>query len=100
MDKNNIVFVTLQYPEAALIKSLLTAHDIEVIMYDESISRMHGLYAPAVGGIKLVVPDEEIERARDILKEYRSKEGQDPFCGYNSSLIVPDDLPNDDDINE
>ena len=76
MAKGNVVFTSYVYAEAALIKSLLEANGISVFMYDENTARLNPFYSSAIGGIKLMVPDEEVEKARDVLNEYREKEGQ------------------------
>lgn len=78
MDKNNIVFTTLDLMEANLVKSLLEANEIVVFMYDENILSINPLYSSAIGGIKLVVPDHQIERAIEIINEYMGREGEDP----------------------
>jgi len=42
---------------------------------------MDPFYSRAIGGIKLLVSDEQLEKAKEILKEYRGKEVQDPSIG-------------------
>ena len=81
MDKSNTVFTSFVYAEAALIKSLLEASGIAVFMYDENTARLNPFYSSAIGGIKLMVPDEQVEKARDVLEEYRAKEGQEADWG-------------------
>ena len=81
MDRNNIVFTTFVYTEAVLVKSLLDANGIDVFMHDENLTRMYPFTSPAVGGIKLAVPDEQVAKAKDILREYRESEGQEPDWG-------------------
>lgn len=81
MKQKNIVFKTLNLIEAKLIKSVLEGSGIDVYVYDENISMMEPFYSRAVGGIKLLVSDEQLEKAKEILKEYRGKEGQDPSVG-------------------
>jgi len=78
MGENNIVFTTFVYAEAALTKSLLEANGIDVFMHDETLTRMYPFTSAAVGGIKLAVPDEQVEKAKDVLLEYRGSEGQEP----------------------
>lgn len=95
MDSKNVVFKTLSFMEATLIKSLLEGNGIDVYLYDENISRLNPFYSSAVGGIKLLVPDDQVEKARETLREYRGKEGQDPSVGKNASFGL--DLTGSDD---
>jgi hypothetical protein len=84
MNQNNIVFTSLNIMEANLVKSLLESNNIQVFVIDENISRINPFYTSAVGGIKLVVPDNQIQMAQEVLDEYRKKEGQDPNYGSSS----------------
>ena len=84
MNQNNIVFTTLNSMEAYLVKSLLESNNIRVFMLNENISRINPFYTTAVGGIKLTVPDNQIQMAQEILVEYRQKEGENPNYGSGS----------------
>jgi hypothetical protein len=42
-------------------------------MYDENTARLNPFSCSAIGGIKLMVPDEGAEKARDVLNEYRER---------------------------
>jgi hypothetical protein len=77
MERDNIVFQTLDLMEATLMKSVLEASGIEVYLVDENISRLKPIYSWAIGGIKLIVPDNQINRAREVIREYRSKQSDD-----------------------
>ena len=81
MNRDNIVFSTLDLMEATLMKSLLEANGIDVFLIDENISRLKPIYSWAVGGVKLSVPDDQIERAHEIMREYESNVGKDPEGG-------------------
>ena len=98
MDRSNVVFRTLSFMEATLVKSLLEGSGIEVYLFDENISRLNPFYSSAVGGIQLLVPDDQLEKARETLREYREKEGQDPSVGRNASIGL--DLTGSDDGEE
>jgi hypothetical protein len=56
VDKRNVVFTTFVYAEAALVKSLLDAHGIEVFLHDENLTRMYPFYSTAVGGSSWLFP--------------------------------------------
>ena len=93
MGRDNIVFTTFVYAEAVLVKSLLEANGIDVFMHDENLTRMYPFYSAAVGGIKLAVPDEQVEKAQDVLREYRGSEGQEPDWG--SARVIDYDIYED-----
>jgi len=67
--------------EANLVKGLLESNDIKVFIIDENVSRINPAYNLAIGGIKLVVPASNIEIAKEILREYLAKAGQNPEAG-------------------
>ena len=74
MNSDNVVFQTLDFMEATMIRSLLEGSGVEVHVYDENISRLNPIYSHVVGGIKLLVPDEQVEWAQEILIEYAKGE--------------------------
>ena len=76
MDRNNVVFTTFVYAEAVLIKSLLEANGVTVFLFDENTARLNPIYSSDIGGIKLMVPHEQVGKAREVLLEYRETEGQ------------------------
>ena len=98
MDKDNVVFTSFVYAEAALVKSLLEASGIKVFMYDENTARLNPFYSSAIGGIKLMVPDEDVDRAREVLQEYREKEGQETERGKTRAVDI--DLFDDEKADE
>lgn len=53
--------------EAHMDKGLLEAEGIKCIIFDEGIVQANPLLSNAVGGIKLLVHNTEVERAREIL---------------------------------
>jgi hypothetical protein len=88
MNKENIVFTTSNVMEANFVKSLLEAHDIEVFLFDENLSRIQPLYTHAIGGVKLAVPSVHVSEAREVLAEYLAKEGK----GGSSGRLSPFDF--------
>lgn len=85
--------------EAYLIKSLLESNEIDVFMLDENISRINPFYSHVVGGIKLAVPDHQITKANEILKEYRGREGQDPNWGMSTPFNITQTNDSENDNN-
>ena len=61
---------TYQYSsEAIIIKGKLESEGIEVFMRDNNTVDANPLYSNAVGGIKLFVKEEDLEKAQLILSE-------------------------------
>ncbi len=55
-------------PEAHIAKASLEAAEIPVFITDEHTINMQWLYANAIGGIRLLVPSDYADEAREILK--------------------------------
>ncbi|MGP0565663.1 MULTISPECIES: putative signal transducing protein [unclassified Nitrospina] len=53
--------------EAHLAKARLEAEGIPVFIADEHLLSINWLYTPAVGGIKVQVPEDWVDAAKDIL---------------------------------
>ncbi len=69
-----ITLRTFQYPlEITLLKSMLEDSGIPVFVKDEFTILMNPLYSNAIGGIKLQVLEEDIEKATEVLKDYESE---------------------------
>lgn len=65
-----IKIVELNTPsEAYMAKSLLESAEINVILKDENTSQVFGMFNPLIGGIKLIVSQENEAQAIEILKE-------------------------------
>ncbi len=61
------------HAEALLARTRLESSGIECFLKDEHLNRIHALAAPAIGGIKLQVPDADAAQARDILENWPSR---------------------------
>jgi putative signal transducing protein len=55
--------------EAMIAKSMLDSAGIECFLGDENLVRLDWFYSNLVGGIKLMVRDEDADTARKLLKE-------------------------------
>jgi hypothetical protein len=65
-----ITIKTFTYPtEVAVLRSRLESEGIECFVQDELITQINPFYSNAVGGVKLQVRKEDVERAMEILKE-------------------------------
>jgi len=56
-------------PEAMLAKSMLDSAGIESFLGDENLVRLDWFYSNLVGGIKLMVREEDAETARTLLEK-------------------------------
>lgn len=56
-------------PEALVAKSMLDSAGIESFLTDENLVRMDWFYSNLVGGIKLMVREEDAETARKVLEQ-------------------------------
>lgn len=84
--------------EADIAQSHLQAIGIEAHVFTENIVQMNWLYSNAVGGIRLLVPEEQLLEARKILEEVESQtedsyktEEEDypcPKCGSAHTLYI------------
>jgi len=81
---NNIVFTTANNIEAGIVRGVLESHGIEVHVFDENIGRMQPFFNLAIGGIKLVVPDQQLKEAREILKIYSKSQNGEILTGQLS----------------
>lgn len=55
--------------DAYMAKSLLESEDIQVFLKDEMTAQVFSLFNNMIGGVKLLVPEEQAEQAIQILKE-------------------------------
>lgn len=59
--------------EAHLFRSFLESEGVAAYVYDEYTPQIHWLYTHAVGGIRVVVAAENLERAGDLYAEYSER---------------------------
>lgn len=88
--------------EAHLARSRLEAEGIPVFIADEHLLSINWLYTPAVGGIKVRVPEDWEEAARQILTTDHQDEIAEidtepplacPHCGgQNATMVLGDPL--------
>jgi hypothetical protein len=88
-------------PEALLVQGKLESEGIEAILADDNVVRMDWFWANAMGGVKLKVASEDVERAIEVLNEaipetLTDESGEDyvqPACPKCGSLDVTFDAP-------
>lgn len=63
------VLLTFTYPhEAHLAKGYLESEGIETIIQDELTAQVNNFYSNAIGGVKLLVRNGDLERGVEVLK--------------------------------
>lgn len=76
--ERKVVFSTMNAMEANLAKGLLESHGIDVYVQDEVFSRLNPFLSPGMGGLKLTVPEHQVEDAMILLEEYGGEDNSDP----------------------
>lgn len=81
-----IAFKSSNWVEAQLVAGLLESNGLKVLVLDANLTGVDPLYAIALGGIKVVVPDQQLAAAREILEAFRGAGGLDPRSGSVSGF--------------
>ncbi|MDR2886100.1 MAG: DUF2007 domain-containing protein [Rikenellaceae bacterium] len=69
-DTDFVTLMTFTYPhEVALIRGYLEAEGIDVFVKDEMTAQVHNFYSNAIGGIKLQVPQAQLDHAVEIVRD-------------------------------
>jgi len=97
MIDNYTILTTFPYStEAQITKSKLEDEGISVMLLDEKTVDSDPLISQAIGGVKLLVSDNDLEKAIIIFNEIRPYELDDdgnplfcPSCNSNHILIAP-----------
>ena len=97
MNKEYTILTVFQYStEAHLVRSKLSSEGIRTMMMDEKTIDTDPLISQAIGGVKLLIHNEDLEKAVLIYNEIRTYEkdekGEDLFCvscNSNQILIAP-----------
>ncbi|MBA3534925.1 MAG: DUF2007 domain-containing protein [Ardenticatenales bacterium] len=64
-----VVYTANTPMEAEVIRGLLESNGITVLLHGEAASHIYGLTMGQLGGIQVLVRDEEAEAARELLQE-------------------------------
>jgi DNA-directed RNA polymerase subunit M/transcription elongation factor TFIIS len=71
----------LERTEAEVAVALLRAEGVPVHLADEEMTRLAWLYSIALGGTRLMVPDDRLEEARALLTDLSSQDADAPQPG-------------------
>lgn len=63
------VFTAAGYLESEMIKGFLQAQEIEVWLNQESVGRTLGLSGGPLGEVDVLVPEQQVDRAQEVLRE-------------------------------
>ncbi|WP_431166913.1 DUF2007 domain-containing protein [Tenacibaculum halocynthiae] len=95
-DDYTILTVFEYSTEAQLIKSKLDSEGIRTMLMDEKTVDSDPLISQAIGGVKLLVHNEDLERGLSIYNEIRDyekdKDGKEihcPKCNSSRILVAP-----------
>jgi hypothetical protein len=69
------VYRTFSPADAQLIRSLLEASDIPAMVADETSSLSMEGYSMSTGGVRVQVPEEQVENAREIIESKSDASG-------------------------
>lgn len=81
-----IAFTSSNWVEAQLVAGLLESNGLKVLVLDANLAGVDPLYANAIGRIKVVVPDQQLATAIEILEAFRGGGGLDPRSGSLSGF--------------
>lgn len=74
-ESNFSVLTVIDNPlEADIIKSLMQSQGIECYLFDENILKQNPLYTTAIGGVKLMVASQNIDKAKKLFEDYNKGE--------------------------
>jgi hypothetical protein len=59
--------------EADVAAGLLESCGVDCFLCDENMHRVHPLATEITGGVRLQVPEQDIELAKELLKEYKPR---------------------------
>ncbi len=97
MNNDYIILTVFEYStEAHVVKSKLESEGIRTMLMDEKTIDSDPLLSQAIGGVKLLVHKEDLDKAMQIYNSVRKyekdEEGNDlhcPSCNSNQILVAP-----------
>ncbi len=103
MEDQLVTVETYQFlPQAQFAKLQLEGSGIRVFLADAEVVNMDWLLGNAIGNIKLQVPGDQVERARNLLEEMRDKaserwedEDDEEVGPYTECLVCGAEIPED-----
>lgn len=59
--------------DAYLFRAFLESEGIGAHVFDENFSQLCWYYTQAIGGVRVVVPHNDLERASDLFRDYQAR---------------------------
>jgi len=72
------VYVTSGLLQAEIIKGKLETNDIPVLLQYESLGPVMGLTVDGLGQVRVLVPEDKVEIARDLLQDIEDSDDTQP----------------------
>ncbi len=69
----------LDLPDAHVARALLDSHGIPVFLFDDRLGGTNWFFLPALGGVRLMVPDDHLDVAGGLI------------CDLSKKIDVPED---------
>jgi hypothetical protein len=89
------IFQTMHQDEALVVKSMLESAGLHAEIAGEQILAVYPIFFPEAGGIRISVPDEEIEDALSVIDDYRAnREAGDRAEEESEGESEKDEKPN------
>lgn len=89
MENDYCLVARLMVPiDAHVVRSCLAAAGIDAVVADDQHAQMHSLSIAALGGVRVLVPSQDVPLAQEILAAYE-----------RGDLALPDDVDVGVDIN-
>lgn len=89
-----ITFKTFDNPiDAHILKAKLESEEIVCFIFDEHTIGINPLYSNALGGVKLKINEEDLEKATEIVRElnetpYTREDGKELVCPKCGSIHI------------
>lgn len=79
--------------EADMLKAFLEAQGLKVFLSQESVGRTLGLSAGTLGKVIVMVPEEQVDEAKELLTAIEEGDFDNP--DYNENTIFTEELDQD-----
>ena len=76
-EKIKLVWIAQGYLDAQIKKNYLCSHDIESILYEESLGTLYGLTNTPLGEVEIFVKSIDFEKAQFLLNKLFTHEDDD-----------------------
>ena len=71
------VYTASGHLDGELMKNFLAAHGVESVLLGESIATTYGLTSTPAGKVEVMVNKDDLETARDLIRQYENGDFED-----------------------